>query len=114
MVGALIALFAAIRRFGHAGTTVSPLQPEQTSALVTDGIYTWTRNLMYLGFTMLLIGWAMRLGTLTPFVGPLLFVALIERVQILPEEHALRAHFGKEYADYRARVNRWFGRRMRS
>jgi protein-S-isoprenylcysteine O-methyltransferase Ste14 len=113
VVTALIAPFAAIRKFGQAGTTVNPHQPEQTSALVTGGIYAWTRNPMYLGLTMVLIGWATSLGTLTPFAGPVLFVLLIEWVQIHPEEHALSVRFGKEYADYCARVNRWFGRRLR-
>jgi protein-S-isoprenylcysteine O-methyltransferase Ste14 len=111
MVVAFIAPFAAISQFGHAGTTVNPHQPEQTSALVTGGIYAWTRNPMYLGLTIALIGWAMRLGALTPFVGPVLFLPLIERVQILPEERVLRARFGREYEDYCARVNRWLGRR---
>lgn len=114
MVVAFIAPFTAISQFGRAGTTVNPHQPETTTALVTGGIYAWTRNPMYLGLTIVLIGWATRLGTLTPFVGPVLFVPLIERVQILPEEQVLRARFGKEYADYCARVNRWLGRRTRS
>jgi len=111
MVVAFIAPFAAIRQFGRAGTTVNPHQPEETSALVTGGVYAWTRNPMYLGLTIVLIGWATRLGTLTPFAGPVIFVPLIERVQILPEEHVLRARFGKEYQDYCARVYRWLGRR---
>jgi protein-S-isoprenylcysteine O-methyltransferase Ste14 len=114
MVVAFIAPFAALHQFGRAGTTVNPHQPEKTSALVTGGIYAWTRNPMYLGLTLVLIGWAARLGTLTPFAGPLLFVLLIERVQILPEEQALRARFGREYEDYCARVSRWLGRRARS
>jgi protein-S-isoprenylcysteine O-methyltransferase Ste14 len=114
MVVAFIAPVAAISQFGHAGTTVSPHQPETTTALVTGGVYAWTRNPMYLGLTIVLIGWAARLGTLTPFAGPVLFVPLIERVQIVPEESALRARFGKEYEDYCARVNRWLGRSARS
>lgn len=111
MVLAFIAPFAAIHRFGHAGTTVSPHQPQDASVLVTDGIYAWTRNPMYLGLSVALAGWAVSLGALSAFAGPLLFVPLIVRVQIVPEEHALRQRFGREYADYCARVNRWLGRR---
>jgi len=110
MVVAFIAPFAAISQFGHAGTTVNPHLPRETSALVTGGAYTWTRNPMYLGLTLVLLGWATRLGTLTAFAGPVIFVPLIERVQILPEEHVLRARFGKQYEDYCAHVNRWLGR----
>jgi protein-S-isoprenylcysteine O-methyltransferase Ste14 len=114
MVVAFIAPFAAISQFGRAGTTVSPHQPGETSTLVTGGVYAWTRNPMYLGLMLVLLGWATRLGTLTAFAGPVIFVPLIERVQILPEEHALRARFGREYEDYCARVNRWLGRRSRT
>lgn len=114
MAAAFIAPFAAIRQFGRAGTTASPHQPDTASALVTGGVYAWTRNPMYLGLTVVLIGWAVRLGTLAPFVGPVIFVPLIERVQIFPEEHALRARFGREYEDYCARVHRWLGRRTRT
>lgn len=114
MVLAFIAPFAAISQFGHAGTTVSPHQPEATTVLVTDGVFAWTRNPMYLGLTTALIGWAGSLGTLSAFAGPLLFVPLIERLQILPEEQALRARFGKAYDQYCARVNRWLGRSTRT
>ena len=61
---------------------------------------------MYLGLSILLLGWAIKLGTLSP----LLFVPLIQRIQIRPEEHALRIQFGKDYDQYCHRVNRWLGR----
>jgi protein-S-isoprenylcysteine O-methyltransferase Ste14 len=110
MVLAFIPPFAAITQFVRAGTTVDPLKPEAATALVTSGIYGWTRNPMYLGLSIVLLGWAIRLGTLSPFAGPLLFVPLIERAQILPEERALRVVFGKDYEQYCRRVHRWLGR----
>ena len=113
MVLAFVAPFAAIHQFAQAGTTVSPHQPQKASVLVTGGVYAWTRNPMYLALAMALVGWAVSLGALSAFAGPLLFVPLIVRVQILPEERALRARFGAEYEDYCARVNRWLGRRTR-
>jgi len=69
---------------------------------------------MYLGLSILLLGWAIKLGTLSPFAGPLLFIPLIQRVQIRPEEHAMRARFGKDFDQYSHRVNRWFGRTPRA
>jgi len=110
MLLAFIPPLAAITQFGRSGTTVNPHKPETTTALVTTGIYAWTRNPMYLGLAILLLGWGLRLGALSPLLGPLLFVPLIQRVQILPEERALRVLFGKDYEDYSARVNRWLGR----
>jgi protein-S-isoprenylcysteine O-methyltransferase Ste14 len=101
----------AIIQFRRAHTTVNPHKPETTSTLVTSGVYGWTRNPMYLGLSILLLGWAIKLGTLSPLVGPVLFVLLIQRVQIRPEEHALRMQFGQHYEQYCHRVSRWLGRR---
>jgi len=106
---AFIAPVAAFVQFRKARTTARPHAPEQATTLVTWGVYSWTRNPMYLGLSVLLLGWAIRLGTLSPFLGPLLFVPLIQRVQILPEEHALRLKFGEQYDGYCRRVNRWLG-----
>lgn len=111
IVLAFIPPFAAITAFGRAGTTADPLKPESATALVTSGVYAWTRNPMYLGLTAVLWGWALRLGTLSPLAGPLLFAPFIQRVQILPEEHSLRALFDKDYERYCQRVNRWLGRK---
>jgi protein-S-isoprenylcysteine O-methyltransferase Ste14 len=102
---------AAFIQFARAHTTPNPHKPDTTTTLVTRGVYEWTRNPMYLGLSMLLLGWAVRLGTLTPFAGPLLFVPLMVHVQIRPEESALRAKFGEDYSRYCRRVNRWLGRR---
>lgn len=109
MALAPLAPIAAFMQFRQAHTTVNPRQPETASMLVTSGVYAWTRNPMYLGLALLLLGWAIRLGTLGPFVGPLLFVPLIQYVQIRPEEHALRMRFGQDYDRYCRRVNRWLG-----
>jgi len=110
MVTAPIAPIAAFIQFRWARTTVNPHKPETATALVTSGVYAWTRNPMYLGLSILLLGWAIKLGTLSPLSGPLLFIPLIWHVQILPEEHALRMRFGKDYDQYCQRVNRWLGR----
>ena len=106
-----IAPATAIVQFLRARTTVNPHRPDRASRLVTSGVYAWTRNPMYLGLWLLLLGWAVRLGTLTPFLGPLLFGPLIQQVQIRPEERALRTLFGKDYEQYCQRVHRWFGRK---
>lgn len=109
---ALVALGVAIAVAGFAGfrrkgTTVDPTQPGKASALVTGGIYRFTRNPMYLGLTLGLLAWALRLGTALALLGPALFVPYITRFQVFPEERALRALFGAAYAQYTARVRRW-------
>ena len=93
--------------FTRARTTMNPVRLDSSAALVTRGIYRITRNPMYLGLTLLLLGWAVHLSQLLAFVVWALFVAYITRFQIVPEERALAKLFGKAYDDYRARVRRW-------
>jgi protein-S-isoprenylcysteine O-methyltransferase Ste14 len=110
MAIAPIAPIAALIQFRRAHATGNPHKPETATTLVTSGVYAWTRNPMYLGLAILLLGWAVKLGTLSPLLGPLLFIPLIRHVQIRPEEHALRLQFGKDDDQYWQRVNRWLGR----
>lgn len=93
--------------FLKARTTVNPLRPNKTQQLVTSGLYRYTRNPMYLGLLIILLGWAIYLGALTPFLLLPAFVWVITRMQILPEEAMLQAKFGKTYSDYQQRVPRW-------
>ncbi|MEO0909232.1 MAG: isoprenylcysteine carboxylmethyltransferase family protein [Pseudomonadota bacterium] len=93
--------------FMRAKTTVSPISPEKTTSLVTDGVYKYTRNPMYLGLTFILSGFAIWQGNLFGFVGVILFVGYVTRFQIIPEETILREKFGQEYEDYCSRTGRW-------
>jgi protein-S-isoprenylcysteine O-methyltransferase Ste14 len=93
--------------FRTSRTTINPLKPERTSALVTGGVYRVTRNPMYAGLGLLLLSWAIFLSALLPFAGPVIFVLYITRFQIQPEERVLKEIFGEEYSSYAARVRRW-------
>ncbi len=93
--------------FIRAKTTVNPMKPERSAALVTSGIYRVTRNPMYVGMALILLAWAIYLGSGTALLGPLVFALYITRFQIHPEERVLAARFGSEFAAYRARVRRW-------
>lgn len=75
--------------------------------LVTSGIYSATRNPMYLGMAVILAGLAVYLGNVVALFGLLLFVAIITRVQIIPEEQILSAKFGAPFEVYASRVRRW-------
>ena len=98
---------AGVRAIRRAETTANPMKPETATALVSGGIYTVTRNPMYLGLLALLIAWWVYLSSAWALLGPLVFVVYMTRFQILPEERALGSLFGAEYAAYRARVRRW-------
>ncbi|MEW9900753.1 isoprenylcysteine carboxylmethyltransferase family protein [Chitinivorax sp. PXF-14] len=99
--------YAGASAFRRARTTVNPLKPEQASTLVTGGIYRLTRNPMYVGGALVLLGWMVFLAAPWALVGPIAFVAYITRFQIMPEERVLAARFGEAYGDYRAKVRRW-------
>ena len=93
--------------FRRARTTFSPMRPERSAAVVQTGIYRITRNPMYLGLVLILLGLALYLASPWALLGPLVFAAYITRFQIMPEERVLAARFGAAYADYSARVRRW-------
>ena len=106
VVGVAIAALG-IQAFRASRTTVNPLKPEQASALVTGGVYRFTRNPMYVGMACALLAWAVYLSAVLPFVGVLVFVLFITRFQIQPEERVLARIFGREYSAYALRVRRW-------
>jgi protein-S-isoprenylcysteine O-methyltransferase Ste14 len=93
--------------FRKAQTTVSPLHPERASAFVSNGIYRFTRNPMYLGLLLVLFGVAIFLWSLPALIGLPAFIGYIWRFQIVPEERVLEQIFGAQYVEYKRRVRRW-------
>ena len=91
--------------FRRARTSVLPIRP--TTALVTVGPFSFTRNPMYLSLALLYAGLALWLGTVWPLVLLLPLLLLVQRVVIEREERYLERKFGEEYRRYRARVRRW-------
>jgi protein-S-isoprenylcysteine O-methyltransferase Ste14 len=106
LIGTMIVL-AGLIEFRRARTTIDPLHPNAASSLVSNGVYTFTRNPMYLGILTILTAWAVYLSNLGALVVLPLFVAYMNRFQIVPEERALEALFGAEYRMYKSRVRRW-------
>ena len=105
-VGVLV-IALGIRSFRRARTTVNPLAPTRASALVKSGIYSYSRNPMYLGFSLLLTAWGVWLGSVLTLLVVPLFIAYMNRFQIMPEEQALESLFGSEYIRYQQEVRRW-------
>ena len=105
-LGAIFAL-AAGYAFRRAKTSVNPTKPQATNAVVVAGVYLFSRNPMYVGFLLVLAGWAAILSHALPFLFLPAYVAYMNRFQIAPEEHMLAAKFGRDYADYRQTVRRW-------
>lgn len=99
----LLGMFTFVRH----GTTVDPHQPARTTALVTSGVYRLTRNPMYLGFLLILSGWALLASNWLAVVLVPIFVYLLTKLQIEAEERILEEHFGDAYRRYKARTRRW-------
>jgi protein-S-isoprenylcysteine O-methyltransferase Ste14 len=106
IAGALISA-AGVVQFRRARTTVNPMNPGASSSLVVAGIYRWTRNPMYLGFLLALIGVASWLASPPALLVLLPFVLYMNRFQIVPEERALAARFAGSFDEYRRCVRRW-------
>lgn len=99
--------FSGIAAFRRERTTVDPTRPERASSLVVTGVYRYSRNPMYLGFLLVLTGWAIHIGNLLAFAALPFFVAYLTRFQIIPEERALLSRFGDDYRSYLGSVRRW-------
>ncbi len=98
---------SGIMAFLRARTSLLPNHPERAATLVTTGIYRVSRNPMYVGLLLVLIAEVVYMNTIPGVMALPLFVAVLQRWQIRPEEEALRAKFGADYAVYARRTRRW-------
>ena len=85
--------------FRRVGTTIKPYQ--ESSTLVTESIFRFSRNPIYLGYVLMLAGVTFLLESLTPFLVIPIFIILIEKHFIMTEEKMLTAKFGQAYLDYK-------------
>jgi protein-S-isoprenylcysteine O-methyltransferase Ste14 len=99
--------FSSLIGFLKSKTTINPMHPENAHSLVTSGMYHFSRNPMYLGLFFLLLGWSIYLGTLSPLLLLPVFIWVLTKMQIQPEEKILEGLFGESYVKYKQRVRRW-------
>lgn len=76
--------------------------------LVKKGFFRYTRNPMYLGFSISLLGWAIAYSSVISWLAVAAFVLISDRWYIPFEEQAMREVFGEEYLQYCAETGRWF------
>ncbi|MDX9772689.1 MAG: methyltransferase [Bacteroidales bacterium] len=85
------------------------IQPFETpDVLITSGLFKLSRNPLYLGMAIAFFGLVITLGSLSPFIFPIIFVIIINRVIIPYEENKLEIVFGDKYLDYKTKTRRWF------
>lgn len=105
LLGGIALVLAAAERFRKWRTPISPFkEPEHC---ITDGVFRYSRNPLYLGEVVILLGLAALLGTWQALLPIPAFVAIIQWLFIRPEDRLLRQRFGATYANYRRRVRRW-------
>ena len=106
LIGAGIAV-AGVKEFISHHTTLNPLDPYKSTSLVVTGIYQFTRNPMYLGMLLVLLGCGDFLDTLLAYSGALFFFAYMSAFQIKPEEDIMLEKFGDSFSHYCRSVRRW-------
>lgn len=106
LVGMALAIMGVLA-FKKARTTVNPHTPEKSASLVTNGIYHYTRNPMYLGMLLVLLGWAFYLSNFAALLVLPVFIIYMSRFQIQPEERFMKQKFSDEYQIYMTKVRRW-------
>lgn len=104
-LGGLAMILAAQMRFRAAGENPVPWTP--TGSIIDSGIYSVTRNPMYLGMTVALFGFGVALDSIVALVFVPLAVIIIDRQVIAREEAYLTRTLGRAYVDYCRRVPRW-------
>ncbi|QLB41684.1 isoprenylcysteine carboxylmethyltransferase family protein [Mannheimia pernigra] len=108
IIMAVIIAVLAVITIRKAKTTMSPFLLQNTTQMVTWGIYSKSRNPMYLSLLLGLIAWAIWLGSIWVWFVLPLFIWLITYFQIKPEEQILTQKFGQRYLDYSRQVRRWW------
>ncbi len=105
LLAGLAVTVAAARHFEHRRTNIKTF--DEPTHLVTDGLFRWSRNPMYAGFTAAVAGVAILLGSPAPLVPAAAFAVVCDRWYIRFEERAMRSTFGTAYTEYAGRVRRW-------
>ena len=94
------------RMFVKADTGLLPF--EEATALVTGGVFRFTRNPMYLGMFLMVFGAAFLMGSVGALIPLLIFMLIIRFNFVAGEERFMEASFGQQYLDYKSKVRRWF------
>ena len=104
IIGFLLGL-AAFLEFRKAQTTILP--HGSVSSIITSGIYRFTRNPIYLGFMLILIGFPLNSGTIWGLLLAPVFIYSMNSLVIEHEEAYLEKKFKEQYTGYRSKVRRW-------
>jgi len=100
-------LISAVNSFKKQSTTVNPIKIENASSLVTSGVFEYSRNPMYLGMALILLGLAFMFNVIGGTLFTILFTIFITKFQIRPEEEVMERLFGEDFLKYKQNVRMW-------
>jgi len=103
-LGFLLA-FNSISKFVKAKTGVVPFS--ESTTLITEGFYKYTRNPMYVGMNSFLLGLLIILNNPINFIFLVIFFFIVRNLFVVKEEVQMEETFGEEYLTYKGKVRRW-------
>jgi len=98
---------SSILTFVFLRTTLNSVQVDTVSSLVNSGVYSITRNPMYLSLLFVILGWACILSNILALIVIPMYVLYMNHFQIIPEEIALESKYGDSFIQYKTKVRRW-------
>ena len=107
IVAGLIIIFVAAKQFKASNTTINPTKPETASVLVSNGVFSYSRNPMYLGMLIIIIGFSIIHNPIAIIVFMPLWIIYMINFQIIPEEEAMKIRFKEEFLNYSKKTRRW-------
>ena len=107
IISGLIIILSAIILFKKYKTTITPLNPSKATKLIVHGVYSFSRNPMYLGLLFVLFGVSTMLNPIGGLFFTPLFILYLNYFQIIPEENAMIQLFKGEFLKYKRNVRRW-------
>lgn len=105
VIAGLVTEMTALGGFRRVGTAPEPWKP--TTALVTGGLYRFSRNPIYIGFALIYVGFSLAMDSWAALAMLLPCLVIIDRAVVLREEAYLARKFGAEWDAYAAKVRRW-------
>lgn len=105
VIGGLITEWVAVASLRRLGTPAEPWKP--TTALSTKGLYGVSRNPIYLGFTLIYVGFSVAMDSPIAVALVLPCLIVIDRFVIAREEVYLARKFGPAWTEYAQKVRRW-------
>ena len=106
LVGLTI-IFIAARQFKAVNTTINPIKPENASVLVNNGIFSYSRNPMYLGMLLIIVGFSIIHNLMAIIVIMPIWIIYMTYFQIIPEEEAMKILFKEDFVNYCKKTRRW-------